>query len=136
MGNKKKVEEEVVLTPEVPEGETPETPEVPEGETPETPEVPEGETPEVPEVPEGETPEVPEESVKNGLILTHGLVTANKLNVRKEADKEADVLTVISKGTGVGIDLANSTEEFYCVQVIVDAELATGYCMKEFISTN
>ena len=116
MGNKKKVEEEVILTVE---------PEV----TTEEPTV-------EPEVTTEGADEVPEESVKNGLILSHGIVTASKLNVRKEADKEADVLTVISKGTGVGIDLANSTDEFYCVQVIVDAELATGYCMKEFITTN
>ena len=58
---------------------------------------------------------------------------ANRLNVRTEANKESNVLTVISKGTGVGINLTKSTEDFYCVNVLVNNELTNGYCMKEFI---
>lgn len=65
--------------------------------------------------------------------FTKGTVKAGKLNVRKEANKEADVLTIISKGTGVEINLTKSTEDFYCVKVLVNAELTTGYVMKEFI---
>ena len=108
MGNKKKVEEEVILTVE--------------------PEV----TTEEPTVePEVTTEEEIEE--EKHLVRTNGIVTAAKLNVRKEADKDGDVLTIISKGTGVGINVEKSTEKFYCVNVVVNGELATGYCMKEFI---
>ena len=74
-------------------------------------------------------PEVEKEPDK----FTKGTVKAGKLNVRKEANKEADVLTIISKGTGVEINLTKSTEDFYCVKVLVNAELTTGFVMKEFI---
>lgn len=69
-------------------------------------------------------------------VTTKGVVTANRLNIRKEASKEADVLTVISKGTGVGVNLTKSTDEFYCVNVIFNSEITTGYAMKEFITIN
>lgn len=89
--------------------------------------------PELPELPEDNNVE-PE--VEKTIVKTKGIVNAAKLNVRKEASKDADVLTVISKGTGVGINLTESTEDFYCVDVIVNSEMTTGYCMKEFISTS
>ena len=63
----------------------------------------------------------------------NGIVKAKKLYVRKEADKDGDVLTIISGGTGVEINLTESTEDFYKVRVVVDAELKDGYCKKEFI---
>lgn len=69
-------------------------------------------------------------------VTTKGVVIANRLNIRKEASKDAEVLTIISKGTGVGINLTKSTDEFYCVNVVVNGEFATGYCMKEFITIN
>ena len=69
-------------------------------------------------------------------ITTTGVVTANKLNVRKEASKESDVLVVVSKGTGLGVNLTNSTDEFYCVNVLVNNEMTTGYVMKEFVTVN
>lgn len=70
------------------------------------------------------------------VVTTKGVVTANRLNVRKEASKESDVLVVISKGTGLGINLTNSTDEFYCVNVLVNNEMNTGYVMKEFVAIN
>ena len=73
-----------------------------------------------------------EESLKATLYV-QGVVKASKLNIRKEANKNADVLTVISKGTGVEINLTDSTEDFYCVKVLVNSELTDGYAMKEFI---
>ena len=73
-----------------------------------------------------------EESLKATLYV-QGVVKASKLNIRKEANKNADVLTVISKGTGVEINLTDSTEAFYCVKVLVNSELTDGYAMKEFI---
>ena len=63
----------------------------------------------------------------------NGIVKAKKLYVRKEADKDGDVLTIISGGTGVEINLTESTEDYYKVRVVVDAELKDGYCKKEFI---
>lgn len=69
-------------------------------------------------------------------VKTKGVVVAGKLNVRKEASKDADVLTIVSKGTGMGINLTKSTEDFYCVDVIVNSEMTTGYCMKEFVKVN
>ena len=74
--------------------------------------------------------EVNEEPVK---LFKKGVVKAGKLNIRREANKNADVLTIISKGTGVEINLTDSTKEFYCVKVIVNTELTVGYAMKEFI---
>ena len=78
--------------------------------------------------------EVEKEVEKELDKFTKGTVKAGKLNVRKEANKEADVLTIISKGTGVEINLTKSTEDFYCVKVLVNAELTTGYVMKEFVN--
>ena len=69
-------------------------------------------------------------------LKTKGVVTANKLNVREEANKEAKVLTVISRGTGLGINLTKSTDEFYCVNVLINNEMTTGYVMKEFVTIN
>ena len=66
-------------------------------------------------------------------VTTKGVVTANKLNIRKEANKGAEVLTVVSKGVGLGVNLTKSTDEFYCVNVMFDSEMTTGYAMKEFI---
>lgn len=73
-----------------------------------------------------------EEKVEDKFVK--GIVTAGKLNVRREASKDADVLTIISKGTGLEINLTKSTEDFYCVKVIVNAELATGFVMKKFVN--
>lgn len=64
---------------------------------------------------------------------THGVVIADRLNVRKEADRDGDVVTIISKGTGVEVNLTKSTEEFYHVTVLVNNEFVDAYCVKEFI---
>lgn len=73
-----------------------------------------------------------EEKVEDKFVK--GIVTAEKLNVRREASKDADVLTIISKGTGLEINLTKSTNDFYCVKVIVNAELTTGFVMKKFVN--
>ena len=69
-------------------------------------------------------------------VTTKGVVVANKLNIRKEASKEAEVLTVVSKDTSVGINLTKSTDEFYCVNVIFNSEITEGYAMKKFVEIN
>ena len=66
----------------------------------------------------------PEETKEEGVV--EGCA---KLNVRKEANKTAEVVCVINKGDSVVIDRANSTEDFYKVCVL-DFE---GYCVKDFI---
>ena len=59
-----------------------------------------------------------------------GIVLPNRLNVRKEANKESDVVCILTKDTSVVVILTESTEGFYKVRTS-DFE---GYCMKEFIS--
>lgn len=68
--------------------------------------------------------------------VASGVVKSNKLNVRKEPSKDAEILTTLVKDTPVGINLTKSTEDFYCVDVIVNSEMTTGYCMKEFVKVN
>ena len=89
------------------------------------------EEPVVPEVEvveeETVTPEPPAEPV-------YGVVTeCVKLNVRKEPDVSADVLTTILLGTEVLVDEANSTEDFY---KIVTGAGVEGFCVKKFININ
>lgn len=55
----------------------------------------------------------------------------NKLNVRKDPNKESKVLCVIDKNTEFTVNLTKSTEDFYKVTLSNGVE---GYCMKEFIS--
>lgn len=75
--------------------------------------------------------ETSEETVE---ALPIGVVTAAKLNVRKEANAEAEVACVITKGNEVTIDFEKSTEEFYKVYGVCKEVLFEGYCMKQFIS--
>lgn len=54
----------------------------------------------------------------------------DKLNVRKEANKESDIMCIIDKSTELIIDSDNSTDEFFKVTTLSGIE---GYCMKKFI---
>jgi uncharacterized protein YgiM (DUF1202 family) len=54
-----------------------------------------------------------------------------KLNVRAEASVNADVVTEISVGTEVMVDIFESTAEFY--KVVTEAGVE-GFCMKKFIN--
>lgn len=54
-----------------------------------------------------------------------------KLNVREEPNKNADVVCVIEKNANVIIDVDDSTDSFYKVCTEAGAE---GYCMKDFIT--
>ena len=138
MGNRKKdevvVEETIIETPaEV-------TEEVPAEEViEETTDVAPAEENEVTEetVIETSTEEVVvEEVIDQCDETTHGVVIADRLNVRKEADREGDVLTIISKGTGVTVNLTKSTEEFYYVTILFNNEFVDAYCVKDFIKIN
>ena len=59
------------------------------------------------------------------------VVNCNKLNVRKEANKDSEVLVVINKNEEVTITIEDSTEDFYKVTTATGIE---GYCMKQFIN--
>lgn len=74
---------------------------------------------------EPEEPEIEEKKEVTGVVANCG-----RLNVRKEADLNAEVLKIINVGTTVKIDEENSTEDFYKVQVAG----YTGFCAKEFIA--
>ena len=54
-----------------------------------------------------------------------------KLNMRKDFNKESDIVTIIAKGTELTINLSESTDDFYKVCTAAGIE---GYCMKKFIS--
>lgn len=81
-----------------------------------------------------------EENVNNEIVeniegaieekIIRGIVTCDKLNVRKEANKSADIITVIPKDLVLTILDTDTSEDFYKV-LIGDVE---GYCMKQFIT--
>lgn len=61
-----------------------------------------------------------------------GVVTeCAKLNVRKAATTDSDVVTTLLIGTEVMIDEEQSTEDFY--KICTEAGIE-GYCMKKFIN--
>ena len=100
------------------------------------PEVIEQIIPTDPEVPTAD-PETQNDLENNednsGTNLLAVVVNCSKLNVRKEARKDADVECVISKGNEVTVDLDASTEDFYKIHTVVNDVLVAGYCVKDFI---
>ena len=57
-----------------------------------------------------------------------------KLNVRKEASKDSEVVCVIDKDTEFTVDIVRSTEDFYKVYTCVNDVLIEGFCVKQFVS--
>ena len=100
------------------------------------PEVIEQIIPTDPEVPTAD-PETQNDLENNednsGTNLLAVVVNCTKLNVRKEARKDADVDCVIAKGNEVTVDLDASTEDFYKIHTVVNDVLVEGYCVKDFI---
>lgn len=80
-------------------------------------------TPEV--TPTPEPPAAPEVTEILGVV-----VDCEKLNVREEANAEADVVCTIPVGTEVMINEEESTDEFYKICTGAGVE---GFCMKKFI---
>lgn len=62
--------------------------------------------------------------------LTGNVAGCAKLNVRKEPNKDAEILAVINEGTEVVINKIKSTMDFYSVCTAAGID---GYCMKKFI---
>lgn len=74
------------------------------------------------------TPVVEEPEVK----VVYGVVAnCEKLNMRSEPSKQADVIRILTKGDEVRI--VETKGEFYAVSVDNGTEGLNGFCMKEFI---
>lgn len=71
-------------------------------------------------------PEMP--AIQNGVVSLDKKFS--KLNVRKHADVNSDVVWSITNGTEVEIDMSKSTDKFYKVSLTNGTE---GYCVKDFI---
>lgn len=71
--------------------------------------------------------EQPKPEVKQ---LTGNVAGCAKLNVRKEPNKDAEILAVINEGAEVVINKIKSTMDFYSVCTAAGID---GYCMKKFI---
>ena len=72
-----------------------------------------------------------EEPVEIEEVPTFGIVKDCKiLNVRKEPNKNSEVISTVTLSTKIEILLKDSTEDFYCVKI--DDVIA--YCMKKYIS--
>lgn len=83
-------------------------------------------TPVVEEVKPESTPVVKPEPKQ----LTGNVAGCAKLNVRKEPNKDAEILAVINEGAEVVINKIKSTMDFYSVCTAAGID---GYCMKKFI---
>lgn len=66
-------------------------------------------------------------------IVAGVVVDCQKLNVRKTASPNGEVLAVIDARSGVVVDKETSTEEFY---KIFTADGVEGFCMKKYIALN
>lgn len=61
-----------------------------------------------------------------------GVVTdCLKLNIRKEPDKDSDVVVVVTCLDELKIDLDASTDDWYAVCTVTGIE---GFCMKKFVA--
>ena len=61
------------------------------------------------------------------------LYNCEKLNVRKEPSKTAEVVCVMDEDTEFTVCLEESTKDFFKVYTAVDDVLYEGYCVKEYI---
>ena len=94
------------------------------------PEVTEGETNIEPEVTEGKTniePEVTEEEIQNEPLVR---VIPNLLNVRFAAEKDATIVTIVSKDDELILLDKEQINGFYHILTKTGIE---GYCMVEFV---
>ena len=94
------------------------------------PEITEGETNIEPEVTEEETniePEVTEEEIQNEQLVR---VIPNLLNVRFEAEKDATIVTIVSKDDELILLDKEPINNFYHIITKTGIE---GYCMVEFV---
>lgn len=62
--------------------------------------------------------------------VSNGIVNCNKLNVRKAASTNAEIISVISKGDKVQL-YPDTKGKFF---EVITADGKHGYCVKEFIT--
>ena len=74
-----------------------------------------------------ETKEVPK-------TVTGTVANCTKLNVRTKPSLTADVVTVITAGEKVTINVNKSNREWFCVAVDNGDHGYNGYCMKKFVT--
>lgn len=74
-----------------------------------------------------ETKEVPK-------TVTGTVANCTKLNVRTKPSLTADVVTVITAGENVTINVDKSNREWFCVTVDNGTTGYNGYCMKKFVT--
>ena len=79
-----------------------------------------------------EPAETVEEAVNAPNIVYGKIANCTKLNIRKKAKKDSDIVTVIDTKANVEIYPDESTKGWYKVNV----KGISGYCMKEFIEIN
>ena len=72
-------------------------------------------------------PEVVEKETISGTVAN-----CEKVNVRKEASKESDVVVVLDAGEKVEIEIEKSTDTFHGVKTRAGAY---GFIMKDFLKT-
>lgn len=75
---------------------------------------------------------VAEAAVDAPNIVYGKIANCTKLNIRKKAKKDSDIVTVIDAKVNVEIYPDESTKGWYKVNV----KGISGYCMKEFIEIN
>lgn len=69
--------------------------------------------------------------IKDATINTE---KCKKLNMRCEARKDADVVQVLTIDSIFCVNISESTEEFYKIQLLGVTGETVGYCLKEFIT--
>ena len=81
--------------------------------------------------------EVIEDIVKEPKTVLGTVANCEKLNIRSDANKAAEILCIINKGEIVEIDEKDSSDDFYAIIYGKSKEVSiTGYCMKQYIKLN
>lgn len=75
--------------------------------------------------------EAVDEVIEEYALLTGVVTDCFRLNIRKEPDKNADVVTVVDITTQLKVDEKKSTSNWYYV---IDGNGNSGYCMKQYVS--
>ncbi len=75
--------------------------------------------------------EAVDEVIREDALLTGVVTDCFRLNIRKEPDKAADIVTVVDILTQLKIDEKQSTDNWYYV---LDGNGNYGYCMKQYVS--
>ncbi len=65
---------------------------------------------------------------------TINIEKTKKLNMRCEARKDADVVQILTADSNFCVNISESTEEFYKIQLLGETGESVGYCLKEFIT--